>query len=211
MKQKSLKELVYDYISHKIQNGELMPNQKITEAEVCNELGVSRTPAREALIQLASDNLLEKIPNRGFFVKQLDKNEKLEIYEVLAVLDGLAVSLATGRLSEEDIKLMQELIDKIDISIKYRNYTEYAKLQNTLHDVYINKCGNNNLINLLNSLRYNFNPQIYISNDKERLFKVLAYCNQQHKELVECMKNRDSQGAELIIKKHWQTIDKDLI
>lgn len=211
MEHKSLKDHVYEYISHKIQNGEFLPNERITEIEICNEMGVSRTPAREALIQLASDNLLEKIPYKGFIVKQFDKDRKLEIYEVTAVLDGLAGKLAVQHISDEDIMLMQELTEKMDISIKYRNYKEYAKLQNEFHDVYINKCGNDTLISMLNSLRFNFNPQTYVSDDIEKLFRMLGYCNNEHKELVEYMKRRDKIGAESVLKKHWTTLDYSLI
>ena len=71
---------VYDYISKKIQNGEYEANQRITESEICKSIGVSRTPAREALTRLAGENLLEKIPNKGFVVKEFQEKEKLDTY-----------------------------------------------------------------------------------------------------------------------------------
>lgn len=70
-KYRSLKDHVYDYIAQKIQDGTLLPNQKINEAEICKKLDISRTPTREALFQLASDNLLQYIPRRGFIVTPL--------------------------------------------------------------------------------------------------------------------------------------------
>ena len=69
MKVDPLTTQVYDYISKKIQNGEYEANQRITESEICKSIGVSRTPAREALTRLAGENLLEKIPNKGFVGK----------------------------------------------------------------------------------------------------------------------------------------------
>jgi DNA-binding GntR family transcriptional regulator len=210
-KYKSIKDHVYEYISLKIQNGDLMPNQRITEVEISKEMGVSRTPAREALIQLASENLLEKIPRKGFIIKQFNKDEKLEIYELISVLDCLAGYKATERLDDKDILYMEELTDKIDIAIKYRNYPEYAKLQNQFHDVYINKCGNSTLINMLNNLRYNFIPQTYMSEDVEKLFSALKHCNDEHKEIIDCLKNRDGKCTEAMLKKHWLTIDFELI
>lgn len=71
-KYRSLKDHVYDYIAQKIQDGTLLPNQKINEAEICKKLDISRTPTREALFQLASDNLLQYIPRRGFIVTPFD-------------------------------------------------------------------------------------------------------------------------------------------
>lgn len=206
-----LKNKIYNYISRKIQNGEYMPNQKITEIEICKEMGVSRTPIREALIKLSADNLLERIPNKGFFVRDVDKSEKLETYELLAVLDGLAGFLAVNKLTAEDILHMEELVSKIDIAIKYHKYSEYAKLQNAFHDIYINKCGNTKLINTLNSLRYNFIPQTYISNDVEKLFEMLSHCNKEHWELIDCMRKRDAEGCEMLLKRHWKTLDPNMI
>lgn len=71
-KYRSLKDHVYDYIAQKIQDGTLLPNQKINEAEICKKLDISRTPTREALFQLTSDNLLQYIPRRGFIVAPFD-------------------------------------------------------------------------------------------------------------------------------------------
>ena len=65
----SLRDYVYKYIANKIQIGELTSNQKISEADICRDLSISRTPAREALIKLASDNLIEYAPRRGFLLK----------------------------------------------------------------------------------------------------------------------------------------------
>ncbi|MGO4276857.1 GntR family transcriptional regulator, partial [Paenibacillus sp. TAF58] len=142
-----------NYIAEKIQNGSLLPNQKLNEASICQKLGVSRTPVREALIQLASENLLENIPRRGFIVKELDTKMKLDVFQIVGALDALAAHLSVPLVSNEDIAEMARLADKIDISIQEQNYTDYQLYQNDFHNVYLLKCNNSKLIDLLKSLQ----------------------------------------------------------
>lgn len=82
-KYQSLKDHVYEYIAQKIQDGTLLPNQKVNEAEICKKLDISRTPTREALFQLSSDNLLDYLPRRGFTVKAFDSKKNSIFPELL--------------------------------------------------------------------------------------------------------------------------------
>ncbi|MCC0627977.1 GntR family transcriptional regulator [Clostridioides sp. ES-S-0077-01] len=206
MKVDPLTTQVYDYISKKIQNGEYEANRRITESEICKSIGVSRTPAREALTRLAGENLLEKIPNKGFVVKEFQEREKLDTYSVIGVLDGLAGSSALQNLTESDLTKMEELTEMMTVSIKYKNYNNYLKLSNEFHDMYITKSDNQVLINLLNSLRYNFMSKSYTSDNENALYKMLEYSNNQHIEVVKFMRENDLVNVERILKEHWKTI-----
>ena len=86
----SLKDHVYQYIAEQISKEELVPGEKINENEICRELSISRTPVREALIQLSSEGVLENVPRKGFIIKQMKETEARQLYEVIGVLDGLA-------------------------------------------------------------------------------------------------------------------------
>lgn len=204
-KYESLKDHVYEYITDKIQNGELLPNQKINELEICKELDISRTPAREALIQLSSDNLLEYIPRKGFMVKEIDQQTKLDTYQIIGDLDALSARLALPHIQQDDLLKMHEMIDKMDISIKYQNYTDYCNLQGLFHDIYINKCHNPSLIELLHQLKYSFIRLSYMSEDKTRLFEELTRVNQQHKDILSAFEHKDLNLLQQYIIKHWET------
>ncbi len=206
MKVDPLTTQVYDYISKKIQNGEYEANQRITESEICKSIGVSRTPAREALTRLAGENLLEKIPNKGFVVKEFQEKEKLDTYSVIGALDALAGSSAVQNLTESDLIKMEELTEMMTVSIKYKNYNNYLKLSNEFHDIYIAKSENQVLINLLNSLRYNFMSKSYTSDNEDELYKMLSYSNNQHIDIVKSMRENDLENVERILREHWKTI-----
>lgn len=106
---------------------------------------------------------------------------------------------------------MQELTERINIAIKYKNYSEYAQLQIAFHDININLCGNAVLINTLNTLRFSFVPQTYVGSDADELFSMLAICNDEHKELIHCFQQQDEMGVESILKNHWVTKNSDFI
>lgn len=206
MKIKTLKDYVYEYISKGIQEGTLKPNDKLNEQEISDRLGISRTPIREALIQLAADGLLESIPHRGFRVKPLSLKEVTELYIIIGNLDSLAATLALDNLSEEDINQMEGLKEEMDEAIKKEEYDRYYKLQIEFHDVYINKCNNKELIRILNQLRMRFIRQSYSNIDKEELLKVLLETNEQHGAIIDLIKARDSKRLENYIKEvHWNT------
>ncbi|MFD0769484.1 MULTISPECIES: GntR family transcriptional regulator [unclassified Bacillus (in: firmicutes)] len=208
----SLKDHVYDYIAKRIQNGTLLPNHKINEAALCEKLEVSRTPVREALIQLASENLLEYLPRKGFIVKELDTKKKLDVFQIVGVLDALAASLSVEHITEDDIELMEKLAKQIDLSISQKHYSDYQKYQNQFHKVYIDKCNNNTLIELLASLQNSFVRQIYLSKDEEKLFAVLEQMNEDHKQIINYLKKRDRENLERLIKnEHWKITHIDMI
>ena len=86
----TLKDHVYEYIADQIRLGDLKPEEKINENGICEKLGISRTPVREALIQLAAEGVLSSNAHRGFVVKKTDVTTVIELYEIIGVLEGLA-------------------------------------------------------------------------------------------------------------------------
>jgi DNA-binding GntR family transcriptional regulator len=210
-KYQSLKDHVYQYIADEIQSGALLPNHKINELDLSKKLEVSRTPVREALIQLASDNLLEYLPRRGFIVKDIDTKKKLDVFKVMAVLDGLAATLALPHMTEDDLEQLEDCVKLINLSIAEQNYADYQKYQKKFHNVYIGKCGNSTLIEMLESLQNSFVRLVYLSDDTERLLKVSEQMNDDHKEIILCFREGDPDRLERMIRKHWEIEHEDMI
>lgn len=210
-KYQSLKDHVYDYIAQKIQDGTLLPNQKINEAEICKKLDISRTPTREALFQLSSDNLLDYIPRRGFIVKPFDSKEKLNVSQIIGSLDALAATLAADNLTENDMVQMAAICQKIDSDISRLDFSHYHKDQYDFHEIYISKCDNPHLIEMLSSLKNSFIRQSYLSSDHNKLALVLKQVNGEHFKIVEYFRSKDKQSLEALLKYHWRIIDTDML
>lgn len=92
-KYKTLKDHVYDYIAEQILDGNLIPSQRINETAISQELSVSRTPVREALIQLSCEGILDNLPRKGFVLKGVTEKEARDLYTVIGILDGMAAQM----------------------------------------------------------------------------------------------------------------------
>ncbi|MGO4548794.1 GntR family transcriptional regulator [Paenibacillus sp. 2TAB23] len=210
-KYQSLKDHVYEYIAQKIQDGTLLPNQKVNEAEICKKLDISRTPTREALFQLSSDNLLDYLPRRGFTVKAFDPKKKLDFSRIIGVLDALAATLCIEQLSDSDMRAMESIVDKIDLDISRQHFLDYYMDQYNFHDIYIKKCDNPVLIETLNSLKNSFIRQSYASEDKQKLADVLQEVNAEHRKILELFRSNDKEALESTLKHHWRIIDTEML
>lgn len=203
---KSLSDQVYDYVLRKIRIGELKDGDKIEENALIDELGVSRTPIREALIQLTSDNFLENRPRKGYYVRVLDDKEMSDMWDVIAILDASALELVINgdTIDSNTMAYLNNCLTDVDIAIERRDYESYYKWQEEFHLTYLAKCGNKVLERELKALFRKTLRMTYYSSNNDRLFAVLAKCNQQHKEILEAIRNRDVATARSIAMDHWK-------
>ncbi len=200
----SLKDCVYNHISEKINDGSLKPDDKINEQQIADALNISRTPIREALIQLASDGYLENTPRRGFRVKALDIKKARDLYEVIGILDGRIAYAAADLISEDDIKQMQFLADSMDAAITQGLSSKYYELQLMFHNVYINLYSNETMISTLNQMKNQFLRKYYKFEDPEKELNILKQTNQEHYEIVRLFKEKKKDELEKYIRDvHW--------
>lgn len=208
----SLKDHVYNYIVEQINNGKLIANKKVNEVAISENLKVSRTPVREALIQLSSEGLLENVPRKGFLIKNLTKEEAKETYFIIGALDGLAASLAVPLLTEKHMKEMEFYIQSIDLAINTDNFQMYHKMQEAFHDVYLSICPNKSLVNLLLKSQKKFLKNFDHSGQKEEIKKKLLETNNEHRKMLVLFKDGDSAGLESYMKDvHWNTDKVELL
>lgn len=200
----SLKEHVYNYIAEKINEGSLAPEERISEQFICDELKISRTPVREALIQLALEGYIENLPRRGFIVRRIDEKKARSLYQIIGTLDGLAAALSIDYITDREIQLMKNLIVSMDNALSNKLLDVYYKLQIEFHNVYINICNNEDLIMLLNQLRKNFIRQNYANNGTGDIYEVIQKTNNHHRVIVEIFEKRDKEELERYLKNvHW--------
>ncbi|MBZ0296625.1 MAG: GntR family transcriptional regulator, partial [Anaerolineae bacterium] len=108
----NLREQVADQIRSAIIEGRLRPEDHITEVMLSEQLGVSRTPVREALILLEREELVVSIPNRGFFVRSFDERVVSELFSMRTILENFAADLLVDRLTPEDDSRLTQLIEQ---------------------------------------------------------------------------------------------------
>jgi DNA-binding GntR family transcriptional regulator len=201
---KSLKDHVYDYISRQINNKTLKPNKKINEKKISETLNISRTPIREALIQLVNEGYLEQKPRKGFIVKEIKQESVEEVYQIIGVLEALAASLALDNFKSEDIETMKKLVEKMDIDIKYKDFKEYYDSETNFQKVYIKASRNKKLNEILESLKNFFIKKTYFDDKNNMLIEDLKEINELHKNIIKLFEEKDEKKLTHYIKNvYW--------
>lgn len=203
---KSLKDHVYDFIAESIANGNLSPNEKISEAQICKKMDVSRTPVREALIQLAAEGVLENTPRKGFTLRTLVYEDLEELYEIIGSLDGMAARDSIPYLDEEDFKTLDFYYQVMDLSIDSGNFPMYSKYQKMFHEVYMDKCPNKTLVEILEGLIRRIIHKTYEDDEAGINRKVLHRTNDEHKKIIDFLKSGKGEEVKNYLSDvHWHT------
>ena len=207
---KSLSEQVYDYVLRQIRLGALLADDKISETKIAEELNTSRTPVREALLALADDGILVNGKRRGFTVKRVTRDEMNKKFHVLSRLEALAAELAVDKVGEAHLKDMQTYIDRMDLAVSQQDYGFYYESQNAFHNVYVEICGNEYLIQMIDELEQSLVRTTVLTVDKEELFKRLSEFNDEHREILKLLKEGKKEELTRLIETHFYSPEKDV-
>lgn len=204
---KTLKDHVYEYIEDEILKGSLLPGERINENAICEQLEISRTPVREALIQLTAEGVLESKARKGFVIKTVQEKEVAELYAVIGVLDGFAAQLACPLLTEKDFDDLDFYADTMDLAINNGNLEMYRKQQTLFHQYYIERCGNNSLIDTLARVKSKLFQTPYVDDPAGEMRKVLHATNEDHHKIVSLFRSGDlNELFRFLAKEHWTPI-----
>lgn len=136
----------YERLKDEILRGILPPGYQAPEPDIANRLGMSRTPVREALIRLEAERLVDLIPRRGARVVAISQKDFREIFEILAVLEGLAAD-AAARLDtlSDPLQDIHRVLDDGDAALRAKDISAWAQLDDTFHRLVAGLSGNDRL------------------------------------------------------------------
>jgi DNA-binding GntR family transcriptional regulator len=198
---KSLKEQVYDYLREQMELGDIRPGAVINMEDTSRELGVSRTPLRDALLQLEAENFVSILPRRGVVVNVLTIKDIKSYYEILGALESAALLSCFDRLKKADIKKMKLLNERMVHSISADDFNSYYQFNLKFHNIFLDLCGNELLKKMANNLKqklYDFpRQQGFVKEWEEESIK-------EHQELVDLIEKEKAQEASSYIRDvHW--------
>jgi DNA-binding GntR family transcriptional regulator len=150
---KSLKEQVYDYLRDQMQKGGILPGSVINMDETSRKLGVSKTPLREALLQLEMEGFVSILPRRGIVVNVLTLDEIKSYYDIIGALEAKALAASFSLLRPPDLKSMESLIEGMDKALAGDDFDLYYERNLRFHDIYLKPCQNETLIKVVNTLK----------------------------------------------------------
>lgn len=185
-----------------IDSGELAPGTRLNEIELCNTMGVSRTPLREAIRSLATEGLIELQPNRGAIVSVVSQEDVTEILPIMASLEGLGGRLAAIHMDQSKIAQVRKIHDQMISHYKNNEVAEYFETNRLIHELITEGSGNQTLVDTINSLsakvrRARFTAQM----TKESWAKAVS----EHEEMIAALEAQDPDRLEAILVQHVET------
>lgn len=195
----SLRGKVFKKLREDILNGRYQENDELREAAIGEELGVSRTPVREAFRQLELEGLIRIVPNKGAYVTGISSSDVADIYEIRSLLEGLCARWATTRISKEKIDEMEEIILLSEFHLAKGHYEQITELDNRFHMLLYEACESKMLIHLLKDFhQYVQKERQKTLSDIERSRAAIA----EHKSIMEAMREGNAKLAEELADKH---------
>jgi DNA-binding GntR family transcriptional regulator len=185
-----------------IDSGELAPGTRLNEIELCNTMGVSRTPLREAIRSLATEGLIELQPNRGAIVSIVSQEDVTEILPIMASLEGLGGRLAAMHMDQSKIAQVRKIHNQMISHYKNNEVAEYFETNRLIHELITEGSGNQTLVDTINSLsakvrRARFTAQM----TKESWAKAVS----EHEEMIAALEAQDPDRLEAILVQHVET------
>lgn len=203
-----LSQKVYRILKTGIVKKYLKPGTKLLEVKIAKQMGVSRTPVREAIRELAAEGFVKMIPNQGVIVSIASIEDTQEVLQIRSVLEGLAARLATKVINGEEIKELEKYIEQMEYYANKDNALAFSKMDVEFHELILNICGNNRLI----QIRKNLSDQAH--RYRIRSLSIpgrLRHSLKEHQEILEALKRKDSEQADKLSQKHIENVLKNIL
>ena len=199
------RQKIVENLKAEIAGGAFKPGQRLVEIHLSNILGVTRGKIREALRQLEQDGFVEIIPNVGARVAEFSQKDIEHIYDLMSVLEGLAVRVITPFLTNLQLKRIEALVDKVEAVHKP---TQFFELNNELHSFLIALTENDHLIKIADNFMFKIrclNLQCLFSPGQ------MAAGVREHRKILEAIKARNAVRAEQLMRNHLFSAKNRLI
>lgn len=198
-KELSLRGRVFQKIRADILNGKYKKHDELREIVIGDELGVSRTPVREALRQLELEGLVEIIPNKGAYVTGISEKDVQDIYLIRSRLEGLAARMAAENISDDDLTEMEEAIILQEFNLRKMKQNQVVELDSRFHEILYRASGSRILEHTLTDYhQYVQSARTRSVRTKERAQKSV----EEHKAILEAIRNHDVDLAEKLAHEH---------
>lgn len=193
----------YDRLKHAIISGVFPPEKLLVERELCELLGISRTPVREALRRLSSEGLVESHPGRGMFVTRLSVKDTLELYELKEALERMAVRLCIQRMTEEDLPVLHSCLEAHEQAYRAGNAELAADQDLQFHTL---------LVEFARSPRIEASAKAILAQTR-RLSQISVgdpshtqLFIQEHRAIYDALVSKDAAAAEAAVSRHITSI-----
>ena len=204
-----VRETTYDFLKSNILSGHFKPGCRLIEEDLAEELGVSRTPVREAFHKLELEGLITPLETRGFIVPKDSKDEMEELFEIRSILEGYALRIISEIVSDEMIDQLNGFVEKADEAFREKNlegvYTCNTQFHDLLNTLVIHKPRLYGMIVNIRKyvLRYRKDTLQYLNGAKRTI--------NGHRKIILALKLKDPNLCEQTMRKHIQEAKEDAL
>ncbi|MBR5248022.1 MAG: GntR family transcriptional regulator [Lachnospiraceae bacterium] len=195
----SLRGRVFNKLRDDILSGKYEDYEELREVTISEEMGVSRTPVREAFRQLELEGLIQIIPNKGAYVTGITEKDVKDIYMIRSLLEGLCARWATKHITKEQLEELEENVYLASFHARKGHYEQLSQLDNRFHDVLYEACNSKMLEHLLKEYHQ------YVARVRKKTLSNVVRgnkSNEEHEGIMEAIKAGDADLAEQLANRH---------
>jgi DNA-binding GntR family transcriptional regulator len=205
---KTIRRKVYDFLREQLLSGEIPPHERLIETKIAQEVGISRTPVREALHNLELEGLIESIPRVGYVVKPISKDEIEEICEIRTINECLAARWAMQRITPRELQALERNLSISEAEVKKGNPRSFVELDAEFHEIVARASGSERLLELCQTLRrHMLRYRIESIFNAENVLRAIG----GHQRIFDCIAKRDEACIEQAVKDHLETAKQDVV
>lgn len=205
---KPLRDIVFEALREAIISGELKSGERLMEVQLAEEMGVSRTPVREAIRKLELEGLVAMVPRKGAYVSGMSLKDAIDVFEIRESLEGLAAGLAAERITEEELADLKEVLEEMALAVKKTDVETLIKKDAEFHQIMFTASRNGRLAQTINNLREHI----------ER-FRVQSFSNparvttflKEHRKIYDALAHRDIEKSEALAREHIRRSENNVV
>jgi DNA-binding GntR family transcriptional regulator len=202
-----LRERVYYLIQQAIVSGELQPGQRVRDIDLASQLGVSRTPVREALQRLGDEGLVEMLPGALTRIVLLDMQAAQDAFLVVAVVQALATRLAVSRLTESDIGTLRQANNNLIVALEAHDVVRAIQADDAFHEVFVRLSNNQEIRLTLDRLMPKVRRLEYA-----QFGSFAGHTSvQQHQAIIAACEQGLPEQAALLIEQNWLSLGQLIV
>jgi DNA-binding GntR family transcriptional regulator len=204
-----VREKAYEFLKSSILSGRFNPGERLTEEHLAKELGMSRTPIREALHKLETEGLIKPLASRGFVASQDSKDDIEELFEIRAVLEGYALRVICDRIADSVLERLEETVRRAEDALRGQNLDDVfqwnTRFHDTLHELLTDKHRLYHQMVTMRQyvLRYRKNTLQYPDGGERTV--------DGHRKILLALRLRDPDLCERVMREHIQQSKKDAL
>ncbi len=202
-----MRKQVYEHLRDQILSHAIEPCSRLVEAQIAKEIGISRTPVREALHLLEKDGFIESVPRVGYYVKKLAMDELDEIFEIRLVNEKLACRWAIERMDDAVRRALGKNIAKTEAALQKGSPHLFLKCDEEFHEILVKAAGSKHLLEICQQLR---RLMLRYRSESIKTAQSVQTALKGHTRILECLNNKDLSGLESELIAHLNIARSDI-